>query len=183
MRDPRVTRIAAVYADQLTAASQNAVRTGWVLLVLSGLLWAFFLTAVPPDAREQQIYTPIGATAFALVLLLVFYPLRRVGWRESVRPRIRAFIDGNRVEGTIESVETTNRMIPRRGFGNGENAGQLMKQFVYRYTLNGRVIQRTTVPFPPSLIGGRAPGDSIPVYVWAGDPEHGEADVYRIREP
>ena len=79
MRDPRVIRIAAVYANQLTAASENAVRTGWVLLVLSGLLWAFFLTAVPADARKQQISAPIGATAFALVLLLVFYPLRRVG--------------------------------------------------------------------------------------------------------
>ena len=29
----------------------------------------------------------------------------------------------------------------------GGNAGQLMKQIVYRYTLDGRVIRRTTIPF------------------------------------
>ena len=125
MRDPRVTRINVIYANQL-------------LLVISALLWAFFLTAVPLEARGEQILAPLGTTVFALVMVLLFYPLGRIGWRDSVQPPMRAFMDGNRVEGTIESVVTTNRMITRQGRGltDPRDAGQLMKQFVYHYTEN-----------------------------------------------
>jgi hypothetical protein len=41
-------------------ASRSAIRTGWVLLVISGGFWAFFFTAIPLEARAQQVFVPLG---------------------------------------------------------------------------------------------------------------------------
>jgi len=184
MPDPRVARITELYADQAMQASRSAIRTGWVLLVISGLFWAFFFTAIPPEARAQQVFVPLGATAFA-VLLLACYPLAWISRRVSVQPRLRAFLDGVRVEGIIESIDTTNRRMPGAKVGSGidpRDERQLMKQIAYRYSFEGRVIRKTTRPFPPSLADGRAVGDAIAVYVYPAEPGGGEADVFRINE-
>ena len=60
--------------------------------MISGGFWAFFLTAIPVEARAQQVFVPLGATVFA-VLLLGFYPLAWISRRTSVEPRLRAFLE------------------------------------------------------------------------------------------
>lgn len=182
MADPRAARITEVYADRMLQASRSAIRTGWVLLVISGGFWAFFFYAIPPETRAQQIFVPLGATVFA-VLLLGFYPLAWIGRRVSIQPRLRAFLEGIRVEGSIESIDTTNWLMPIAKVGSGidpKDARQLMKQIAYRYSFEGRVIRKTTRPFPPSLAEGRKVGDAIAVYVFPAEPDGGEADVFRI---
>jgi hypothetical protein len=183
--DPRVERITELYGDSVMHAARSAVRTGWVLLVISGLFWAFFFAAISPDARAQQIFVPLGATAFA-VFLLTAYPLAWVARRVSVEPRLRAFVEGTRVNGTIESIDTTNQLMPIAKVGSGvdpRDSRQLMKQIAYCYSIGGRVIRKRTPPFPPSLADGRSVGDAIAVYVFPSEPDKGEADVFRINEP
>lgn len=154
--DPRIARITELYGDRVLQASRGAMRTGWVLLVISALFWTFFFAAIPVDARAQQIFVPLGATAFA-VLLLGAYPLAWISRRVSVQPRLRAFLKGSRVNGTIESSDWTNRLMPvgRIGWGDDPaNPRRLMTQIVYRYSVDGRVIRKTTPPFSPSLAAG-----------------------------
>jgi hypothetical protein len=119
-------------------------------------------------------------------LLLASYPLAWISRRVSVQPRLRALLDGVRVNGTIESIDTTNRRMPvgRIGWDGDPGDGRhLMKQIVYRYSVDGRVIRKATPPFAPSLAEGRSVGDVIAVYVFRPEPEHGEADIYRINDP
>jgi len=160
------------------------VTTGWVLLVASGLLWVFFFTAIPIERRAQHVFVPLGATAFA-VFLLAAYPLAWVSRRVSVKPRLRAFLEGTRVNGTIDSIDTTDRLTPSAKVGysvDSRDRRQLMKQIAYHYTVGGRVIRKKTPPFPPSVADGRSVGDMIPVYVFRSEPDHGEADVFRIND-
>jgi hypothetical protein len=103
----------------------------------------------------------------------------------TVSPRVRALLEGSLVEGVIESVEDTDEIVStQQSFETTVQArwvGQ-KKRISYRYTIDGRVVRRTSIPFWPQLLGERSIGDSIPVYVSPLDPEHGEADIFGIRQ-
>ena len=87
------------------------------------------------------------------------------------------------MDGTIESIDTTNWRMPIAKVGSGidpKDARQLMKRIAYRYSFEGRIIRKATQPFPPSLAEGRQVGGAIAVYVFPAEPDGGEADVFRI---
>jgi hypothetical protein len=167
----QVDGITESYGDLTLGVLQGAFRTGFVFLFFSVLLWVVVLIAVPVESRPDQIHVAIEATLFSLAFIGC-YPLYRARWRLVVEPRVRALVEGNPVEGVIESIETTN-----------ERAGAELKLRInYLYNVNGREVRRTTIPFPPHLLRGREMSSPIRVYVSPGDPEHGEPDIFGIRE-
>ena len=183
-------QIVEIYADFGTQVCQGAVTAGFAFLGFSVLMFVLVLIFVPEENRSQQITAPVQTTVFSL-LLIGCYPIYRIRYRKTLAPRIRALLEGVRVEGIIEAIHDTDfivsatppvELVSTNPLMRREERG-VKKQISYCYTIDGRKIRRTTIPFAESLLRGRGVGDSIPVYVSRSDPERGEADIFGIREP
>jgi hypothetical protein len=182
--------IVEVYADFGTQVCQGAVTAGFAFLGFAVLMFVLVLIFVPAEDLSQQITAPVQTTVFSL-LLIGCYPIYRIRYRKTLAPRVRALLEGVRVEGIIETIHGTDEIVSVRPESDRVSANPLMrtvqigvkKKISYRYTIDGREIRRTTIPFAESLLRGRGVGDSIPVYVSRSEPELGEADIFGIREP